>query len=148
MPTSVMNWIENVALTVRSNQCLIWPFSLDGPGYGQMIVGGRKVRASRYVCERAHGKCPTGKECAHSCGVRVCVNKRHLRWATRSENMADKIIHGTVNRGCRNGQCKLSKSEVTAIRRAKGTLDVLAARFGVSRSHIGAIKNRKKWAWL
>jgi len=62
-----------------------------------------------------HGKPPTSKHHAsHQCGVRACVNKRHLSWKTPSENEQDKRMHGTYSRGPAR---KLSDGDVREIRR-------------------------------
>jgi hypothetical protein len=76
----------------------------------------------------------------------ACVNPNHLRWATRKENEADKISHGTHNRGERHGQSKLTESMVLEILATKDlSHQIIASRYGVSRFAIDSIKNRKAW---
>jgi hypothetical protein len=96
---SVQAFISDVALDFDADECLPWPFQISTTGYGRLAVGGKKKIASRYVCELANGEAPTAKhEAAHNCGNKVCVNPKHLRWATRQENEDDKLIHG-IKRG-------------------------------------------------
>lgn len=65
-------------------------------GYGLIRIDGVMCRVHRLVCIRRHGPPPTDDlEAAHSCGNAGCVNPRHIRWATRFENAADKKLHGT-----------------------------------------------------
>ena len=85
------------------DSCLAWPFGRTSKGYGKIWVDGKTHLVSRLACAHAHGEAPTlTHEAAHSCGKghEGCVNPHHLRWATRTENFADKIIHGT-NTGAR-----------------------------------------------
>lgn len=130
------------------SECVLWPFGRFKSGYGCV---GKNGRAHRIMCEIAHGPAPDGADAAHSCGNRLCVNPRHLRWASRTENMADAIIHGTTTRGERHGASKLTSDEVRLI---FARLDVgethqsIADSFGVSRNAITDIAKGKNWAWL
>lgn len=91
-------------------------------------------------------------DAAHSCGRAGdgCVNPRHLRWATRAENMADKLLHGTDNRGERNALAKLNEDDIRSIRAASGREPqaATAKRFDVDQSTISLIQRRLSWGWL
>lgn len=146
-------FIEEVALTYDGDECLIWPFSRDESGYGQIARNGKPVHAHTIVCESAHGERPSAKhEVAHECGKghEGCVSKGHLSWKTHVENEADKLVHGTINRGSRNGQAKLSETDVAEIIAARGSASqyALAKKFGVSQPMICAIHTGKRWSWL
>ena len=135
------------------DDCIEWPFSVTESGYGQFKIEGHSTLASRVMCEAAHGQPPSPEhQAAHSCGNGTggCMNPRHLRWATRLENEADKIEHGTLMRGERQGGSKLTTEVVMAIREQAGVIShgKLAAHYGVSRSQIGRVINGKRWAWL
>lgn len=134
-----------------SDDCLLWPFGRTQAGYGKMRDGCRNVRAHRMMCELRNGPPPTTKsEAAHNCGNGHlgCVNPRHLRWATRNENAADTIVHGTSPRGERNGLAKLTAVDVVAIRTSSESRLQLARRFGVHKATIDCIIWRKRWSWL
>lgn len=142
-------WLREASL-IETDECILWPFAINPNGYG--ASSSRPNRgAHRVMCEMVHGKAPTaGHEVAHSCNVRACVNPRHLRWATKSENMLDKIKHGTVKRGTKNPQAKLSEDNVLRIRRMKGRviLREVAEMFGVSITTVHSIWRGETWGWL
>lgn len=146
-------WLKEHADHTGDN-CLFWPFGQDAFGYASKVtVNGRADRAHRHMCEVAKGPSPSSAHVvAHSCGNGDCgcVNPKHLRWATRSENEADKVAHGTSNRGERCGTAKLTRADVVAIRRLAKSLThrVIAARFGISRRTVSQIISRNSWAWL
>lgn len=146
-------FIQQVVLSCDGEECLIWPYSTKGNGYGQINVGGRRVVASRYICEAAHGSPPSpDHQAAHACGNGHlgCVNPKHLSWKTSSENHADKLIHGTHSRGERSPLSKLSEEQVLEIMRLKGVKSQtkLAAEFGVATNTIAHIHNGRTWSWL
>lgn len=126
----------------QTGDCIIWPFTQHTNGYGSI---GHGIRVHRLVCERAYGPPPEAQDAAHSCGVKLCVNPRHLRWATRSENEADKERHGTKARGERSGRAKLTAADVAFIRAASGTNREIARRFGISDVQVSAIRRGKSW---
>lgn len=142
-----------VVLGHQGGDCLIWPFARTKAGYGRVQFEGTTHYVHHLVCESRHGPRPSARhDAAHSCGKghEGCVSAKHLRWALRSENETDKLDHGTDNRGEKHGMARLSQDDVLAIRASKGrvTREVLAERYGVHPTHIGAIQRHKAWAWL
>lgn len=135
----------------QSDECILWPFGKsEKTGYGLFTVNGRPMMPHQYMCTAVHGDKPsTDHEVAHCCGVRHCVAPRHLRWATKAENAADRLLHGTDPRGEKNGHAKLREKDVYEIRRLRGieTGVALADRFGVSPSQITNIQLGKQWAY-
>lgn len=92
------NYYHNVVLKYEGSSCLYWPYYTGGKGYGQIEIDGQRLYVHRLVCEAVNGPPPTPEhQAAHSCGKGHlgCVARNHLRWATRIENEADKILHGT-----------------------------------------------------
>jgi hypothetical protein len=128
-------------------ECLLWPFRKRRTGYGLAVVNGVQKPASRWMCTLAHGQPPSPKhEAAHSCGTPSCVNPHHLRWATPVENQADRFLHGTDNRGSKNGKTHLSDDDIRAIRAAPPDLNSLVKRFGVSKGCVSKIRSGSRWA--
>lgn len=83
----------------QGDDCLFWPFGSPRNGYGQVRISGVDMSASRFMCIVAHGApSPENLHAAHSCGHGHlgCVNPKHLRWATASENALDLQIHKHV----------------------------------------------------
>lgn len=152
-PGDPMRFINDVAMHHTSSECLIWPFSKVGAGYGRVWIDGKQVVVSRYICQLVHGAPPTIEhDASHSCGKghEGCISPIHLSWKTRAENEADKLIHGTHIRGGRHGRAKLTETEASEILAMKGkeTQRNLAERFGVSIPTVSHIHTGRKWAWL
>lgn len=148
-----LRFIEEVAVSYDGAECLPWPFSKDDKGYGIMRVDGKTIRAHRYLCMRVHGLPPTPEhEAAHSCGKghQACTAKNHLFWKTQAENQADRLDHGTHNRGERSGKAKITEKQAREILSLKGTRfqHEIASEYGVSKSTVANIHLRKTWAWL
>ena len=88
---------------------------------------------------------------AHCDGSRDGNQHWNLRWATQSENMADTLVHGTHNRGSRNGQAKLNEICVRAILKMHVMgipRQVVASGFGIARQTVDDIINGKRWGHL
>lgn len=114
---------------------------------------GRKnfFRVSTLVCEAFHGKKPDGMECCHNNGDPTDNRAINLRWDTSYGNHADRLIHGTSNRGENNGQSKLTKKDVLKIRKlfSNGLSQTkIAKTFSISQQHVSSVVNNKRWEWL
>lgn len=146
-------WIE-AHVGYSGDDCLIWPYARLPNGYCPVSFRGRRTGAHRVMCILAHGEPPTSAhEAAHSCGrgSAGCLNPRHLRWATKKENGADRVKHLAGPRGANHRSAKLSPQDVKNIRRAGRVTrqSQLAARYGISQSHVSRIINRDRaWSWL
>lgn len=144
---------REVVIPYEGDECIVWPYGRTEQGYARITYNHKTVKAHRRVCEEVYGPPPTPKhEAAHSCGNGAggCVTKRHLRWATRKENMDDRILHGTSHRGSDHYNVKLTEDDVKSIRSLRDALpqSVIAKQFGVSQTLVSSIQRRKHWAWL
>lgn len=141
-------------LTYTGGSCLTWPYSKNVKGYATVKVKGETLTVSRIICEHFYGPPPTPThQAAHSCKKnknKGCVNKRHLRWATPSENQKDRLIHGTHNRGERSGNVKLTRKDVRRIRLLvdKKSFTEIAKNFNVCAVTIADIHYGRTWGWL
>lgn len=112
------------------------------------LSGNKKIAVHAMVAETFLEARPQGREVAHGDGVRHHNADRNLRWATRRQNLADRLLHGTDNRGERHGCAKLTGPDVIAIRRRRGAGErngALAAEFGVTPATICDITHGRSW---
>ncbi len=113
--------------------------------------GGKMVKLYvHHVIIRAFlGNRPDGKECCHNDGNPANNRLDNLRWDTRESNMADKVLHGTHNRGERCGTSKLKEEDVIEARKlyASGewTFKKLGGKFGVTSYTMRAAIRRITW---
>ena len=146
-----LKWIESLPSGSDEGGCIKWPFSVAAHGRGVVRYRGKLTSAPHAVALHFHGDPPSGaNEAAHSCGNGHlgCVRPAHLSWATRAENEADKVAHGTVRRGEKINTTRLDAGDVVAIRASRERGTDLARQYGVSESEISAIRQRHTWAWL
>lgn len=149
---AALQWLHQHAQH-SDDECLTWPFGNNETGYGFIRIDGRVIKASRAMCILAHGQpASPALQAAHSCGNgrMGCVNPRHLRWATQSENQADRVTHGTSNRGERCGSAVLTLADVVRIRALAGIERQrdLARQYGVAQATISKIQRGERWAWI
>ena len=86
-----------------------------------------------------------GMECCHADGCRTNNHLSNLRWGTAHANQADRLNHGTSNRGEQNGQSKLCEIDVRLIRSIDGHGTGLADFFGISPQSVCDIQKRRTW---
>ena len=142
---TALEWLEANG-SPDSDACVDWPFSTKKNGYGQISVDGRNKSAHRVSCEIFNGPPPSPQhEAAHFCGNRRCVNRRHLRWATPTENAADRIVHGTHLEGEKAGPAKLTNAQARQILMDNGKQREIAARYGVTQKVVSLIKRGKTY---
>jgi hypothetical protein len=84
--------------------------SMNSNGYLRVTLDGDHVLVNRMVCEAFNGPAPTDKHhAAHRDGNRANNSNDNLRWLTKKENEAEKILHGTSNAGQKNGMSFTSR---------------------------------------
>ena len=137
--------------------CWRWTGVKNSDGYGNIKINGKHVKAHRFSYGIHHPITLPMTEnhlcILHSCNNPACVNPEHLRLGTHQENMNDKMIQGRGRGGNQKGEeignSKLTEKQVLEIRNrydAGGiTQQKLADDYGVTRSLIGFVINRKIW---
>ena len=134
------------------DSCWLWTGYLTERGYGRICVQGHFYRPHRLAWVFFGRVIPQGFFVCHHCDNPTCVNPDHLFAGTHEDNMRDMVKKGRGRSAPHSGElhpsARLTWGQVHSIRdeRAKGVpLLILAARFGVSISHISHIANGKFW---
>ena len=129
------------------NECIEWPYTKTGNGYGVVRFQGKLRGAHRVALILRDGIDPDDLTVAHApiiCHNPLCVNVDHLRWATMAENLADRPADGfDYHEG--NGNAKLTWEKVAKIREDDRSNVDVAATLGVSAATISMIRNNKSW---
>ena len=133
--------------------CHIWDGGLHTDGYGQVWFQGKNNHVHRLMYEFEKGPIPEGMCVCHTCDTPSCMNIGHLFIGTQADNIQDCINKGRAKRprGSRNGNTKLTESQVIEIRTMlkKGEAqNEIAQKFGVARSTTGYINTGYRWGWL
>lgn len=132
----------------KTETCWLWNASFRPTGYGQFLLDGKVIAPHRVAWLLTFGPIPKHLQVCHSCDVRACCRPEHLFLGTRQQNMQDAVTKGRTARGERNGHAQLTIADIREIRRcfAAGTSQsTLARRFGVTRSNIATITQRRSW---
>lgn len=139
-----------------SNQGRVWsnitkkilkPWVMVSGGYYMVTLSRRKkLRVHRLVLEAFTGPCPVGQEVCHNDGNPVNNRLENLRYDTRENNQADRLDHGTHNRGEHQGASKLTESNIQAIRNDFRTPKVIAPDYNVSPATIYDILSQRTWS--
>jgi hypothetical protein len=129
--------------------CWIWGGSISQAGYGSIGFLEKVIGAHRVSYIVHFGPIPEGLNVLHRCDNRRCVNPDHLFLGTIRDNNADRQTKGRSvipnNRGSRNGNAKLTDTQVQQIRDDQRLHREIAQAFHISRATVGDIKNGKRW---
>jgi hypothetical protein len=110
------------------------------------------MKISREVLKAFVGPPPVGKnDACHNDGDRTNNHVDNLRWDSRQGNVADKKAHGTLIRGERLQQAKLTEAQVRSIDEAlrQGATQASIGRaMGLPTKRIHQIATGRSWAWL
>lgn len=144
---------------VRKKPQILKPWLNKQTGYLQVGLGrGERSTVHRLVCAAFHGPQPNEDQCqvAHGDGDRLNNRAENLRWASRRENGADAVRHGTSpliqyrggQRGEKHPMARLSEIQIKEIRAkcpdGKARLAV-AEEYGISRNHLWRILRGASW---
>ena len=148
-PSSVAVAFLEAVVANPPNECVIWPYAKRSSGYGSVWFNGKWERAHRAALESYTGPAPKGKPlAAHApeiCHNPSCVNPKHLRWASHTENANDMRKDKTMMSGEKSPTAKLRSEDVITIRADDRTYKEIARDYNVDSSTIGRIKRRDSW---
>lgn len=94
------------------------------------------------------GPRPSGLQACHDDGNSQNNDKSNIRYDTRAGNEADKVKHGTTNRGDMRRTAKLDAEKVARIRSDARPQHEIAEEYGISQGYVSEIKGGTAWAWL
>lgn len=122
--------------------------------HGHLVVAikpsGKKRLVHHLILETFVGPCPPGMECRHFPDRNPANNRlNNIQWGTNEENHADRIIHGTSNRGEQCGASKLTEEQVRSIRSMSkgewGWQSKLASELGITPASLCDIIKFRTW---
>lgn len=137
----------------REGECLIWTAGVKDirdprHHYGVLNWQGKPTGAHRLSWELANGrKIRKGMDILHSCDNPRCIEPAHLREGTDLDNMRDREARGRGRqpKGEATGRAKLTEAQVLAIRDDPRGKRPVAAHYGVSKTLVMLIRQRKAW---
>lgn len=147
--TTALTELERL-IAIETDECVLWTGYRSGK-YGRVRVGRRMELVHVLALIRRVGPRPEGSEAAHRpivCHAPLCVNYRHLRWATRRENKADMLLDGTRPSGETHGRARLTAADVRIIRslaEQRVSHGQIARQFRVGRTTVTHVVNRDTW---
>lgn len=103
------------------------------------------------VLEAFCGPRPPGLFACHRDGNKTNNHVSNLYWGTPKQNTADRIAHGTDQRGEKNHNAKMNDEMVKEIWRLKADnikQRTIAARLGITEFDVNRIVRRKAWKHL
>lgn len=151
---NVRSWLPAGGTGRKRTKPILLTSHVMAGGYLAASLRGRSCLIHALVLEAFVGPRPGDPREIHACHFDGVTSNNHvdnLRWATVSENHADKLMHGTDFNGEKNPSVKLSRRQVDEIierlRTFKhGDVTRLAKEFGVDQTTISDIKTGRTWA--
>lgn len=154
-------FIEN-AIVTDTDDCILWPFGMNSKRNGKYRHGvykheGRSRSVHRVALILHTGIDPEHLEACHEpivCHNSLCINIKHLRWDTPSNNAKDRILDGTSGRsrpklGADHHNAALTEDQVLAITADTETSNAALGRlYNVSRTAIRDVRTGQSWGWL
>lgn len=131
--------------------CWEWQGNRPGGRYGHFSVGGKTVKAHRWIYETLHGPIEDGLVLRHHCDNPRCVNPLHLEPGTHQENRMDCVRRGRVpnRQGVLHPLRKLDENDIRVIRRRAACGESharISKDYPVGRGQIDKIVNRQNWS--
>lgn len=136
---------QKFATRGEPDACWPWIGAITKGGYGLLSAEGTQHYSHRLSYQMNHGEIPSGLWVLHKCDNRKCCNPAHLFLGTHIDNMRDasqkKRLNGNKGRRC----ARLTKLQVSEIRRSAERVSALAAKFKVCDQTIRNARRRLTW---
>lgn len=134
---------------IQSNSCWLWKGTRFKKSYGMFWLNGTMRGAHRAIFLLMGKTIPKGMVVMHLCDNKICVNPKHLKIGTSSDNNRDTVLKGRRNNKAPQGEnhvrAKLSMAQVKQIRKDDRTCRFLGRLYEVNHKTIWNIKNNKSW---
>ena len=140
---------------VGEEDCWEWTAYKNDRGYGQFSTSGNSHRkleqASRVAYFLGYGEFDEKLFVCHHCDNPGCVNPKHLFLGTHTDNVRDMVAKNrhNPNRGEDSYKSILTEADVIKIRELYATGKYfqtdLGEMFGVHKSTISGVINRRRW---
>ena len=119
------------------HNCIIYSGYIGKNGYGYDYNPETKktISAHRLAFKLAYGHLP--KVVMHTCDNPKCVNPKHLKAGTQSDNIKD-----SYNKGRSKGNIKLTRKQRDLISKDKRSSRVIAKEYEINQKTVCNIKNR------
>lgn len=111
----------------------------------------RTIKVHVLVLEAFVGPRPTNFYACHNDGNPLNNDIKNLRWDTPKSNSADRLKHGTDNRGEKSPVAFLNESDIKDIKALLHfgvPYDIISRAHKISFQHISDINNNKRWAHI
>lgn len=132
--------------------CWEWTGSLNDRGYAMAFVRHGAFRASRLAYELFVGPIPDGLDILHDpvkCNNPACINPSHLRCGTHYENMMDRVLSDTLQKGENHYFTHLVDDDIRTIRRLyveeHMKQEDIAAKYGIHFVTVSDICTGRTW---
>jgi len=135
----------------KSFGCWEWSGGLDKAGYGRFgLENAKGIGAHRYSYALHYGSFKKSLFVLHECDNPKCVNPDHLFLGTHQDNMADMVKKGRQRAlsGEDSPACKITEGIAINILNSQLSYNETAKKYGVSKSTVAAIKQRRTWKHL
>lgn len=141
-------------IVVCESGCHEFIGATNGDGYGNFWDKGQCKKAHRFAWEAFFGRIPEGVLVRHTCDNPPCCNPDHLVLGTNADNSQDKVARGRMapTYGAHNPAAiltdNLAREVIAYWRYTTLTLEAIANKFKISKSHVGNIKDGRTWRHL
>lgn len=143
---------QPIKYKINKNGCWICTsHEFDKDGYPRFVRDKKKVMMSRYVFQIYKEQIDEGNIILHSCDNPNCINPKHLSQGTHAENAKDRNNKKRQAFGERNGNVKLTESQVLEIKdmvKNKLPQKEIAKKFDISVPLVQKISYGKLWSHI